>query len=70
MKINYLEYIISYRHLEIDPIKVASIADWPTSTNVKEVQLFLGFYNFYCRFIQNYSKMAKLLFKLIQKEHS
>ena len=37
MKINYLGYIISYRHLEIESIKVASIANWPTSTKVKEV---------------------------------
>ena len=63
-KINYLKYVIFYGHLEMDPIKVAGIMDWPTPTKVKEVQSFLGFCNFYCRFIKDYSKIAKLLFEL------
>ena len=49
---------------------MASITDWPTPTKVKEVQSFLGFCNFYRRFIKDYSKIAKPLFKLTQKEHS
>ena len=36
-KINDLGYVISHGHLEMDPIKVASITDWPTPTKVKEV---------------------------------
>ena len=56
--------------IEIDPIKVASIMDWPTPIKVKEVQSFLGFCNFYCRFIKDYLKIAKPLFELTQKEHS
>ena len=54
----------------MDPIKVAGITDWPMPTKVKEVQSFLGFCNFYCRFIKDYSKIAKPLFELTQKEHS
>ena len=69
-KINYLRYVISHRHLEMDPIKVAGIADWPTPTKVKEVQSFLGFCNFYRRFIKDYSKIVWPLFKLTQKEHT
>ena len=63
-KINYLGYVISYRHPEMDPIKVAGITDWPMPTKVKEVQSFLGFCNFYHRFIKDYLKIAKPLFKL------
>ena len=63
-KIDYLGYIISYGHLEMDPIKVAGIMDWLSPTKVKEVQSFLGFCNFYCRFIKDYLKIAKPLFKL------
>ncbi|ETW79505.1 hypothetical protein HETIRDRAFT_322337 [Heterobasidion irregulare TC 32-1] len=44
----------------MDPIKVANIMDWPIPTKVKEVQLFLGFYNFYHRFIRDYLKIARL----------
>ena len=67
-KIDYLRYVISHGHLKMDPIKVASITDWLMPTKVKEVQPFLGFCNFYHRFIKDYSKIAQLLFKLTQKE--
>lgn len=33
----------------MDPAKVKTVADWPTSTTRREVQCFLGFANFYCR---------------------
>ena len=69
-KINYLRYIISHGYLEIDLIKVARIMEWPTPTKVKDVQFFLEFCNFYCRFIQDYLKIAKPLFELTQKEYS
>ena len=69
-KINYLGYVISHGHLEIDPIKVARIMEWPTPGKVKEVQSFLGFYNFYRRFIKDYSKIARPLFELTQKERT
>ena len=49
---------------------ITGITDWLTPTKVKEVQSFLGFCNFYRRFIKDYSKIAKSLFKLTQKEHS
>ena len=67
-KIDYLRYVIFHGHLEMDPIKVAGITDWLTPTKVKEVQSFLGFCNFYRRFIKDYSKIARPLFELTQKE--
>ena len=48
----------------MDPIKVAGVMDWPMPTKVKEVQSFLGFCNFYHRFIKDYLKIEKLLFEL------
>ena len=54
----------------MDPIKVTGITNWPTPTKVKEVQSFLGFCNFYHRFIKDYLKIVKPLFELTQKEHS
>ena len=43
--------IISHGTAEMDPVKVAGVADWPAPQNKKEVQSFLGFTNFYWRFI-------------------
>ena len=42
----------------MDPIKIAGIAEWPTPSSKREVQQFLGFCNFYRRFIEGYSRFA------------
>ena len=50
-KVEYLGVIVSYNSVEMDPAKVAGVAEWPVPSNKKEVQSFLGFTNFYRRFI-------------------
>jgi hypothetical protein len=52
----------------MDPVKVAGVADWPTPTNKKEVQSFVGFINFYRRFISDFSHHARALFYLTMKD--
>ena len=63
-KVEYLGVIISYNSVEMDPVKVAGVAEWPVLNNKKEVQSFLGFINFYRRFIQDFSHHARPLFNL------
>lgn len=49
-QIEYLRLIISAGQVEMDPTKVEGVTKWPEPQKVKEVQLFLGFVNFYrCR---------------------
>src|SRR3979490_845395 len=43
----------------MDPVKIAGVSEWPTPTNKKEVQSFVGFINFYRRFIPNFSQHAR-----------
>ena len=64
--IEYLGVIILHNSVAMDPVKVASVRDWPAPMNKKEVQSFLGFTNFYRRFIQGFSEHAHPLFDLIQ----
>src|SRR5467141_2959769 len=59
--VEYLSLILSEGHLEMDPVKVASVHDWLTLRNVTKVQLFIRFIKFYWRFIQDFSHMAKPL---------
>jgi hypothetical protein len=56
--VKYLGVIISHNSVAMDPVKVAGITEWPTPTNKKEVQSFLGFTNFYRRFIEGFSDHA------------
>jgi hypothetical protein len=46
-RIEYLGIIISHNKVEMDPVKIAGVADWPMPSNKKEVQSFIGFINFY-----------------------
>ena len=56
--INYLGYVISDLGICMDPKKVAAIREWPVPSNLKELQVFLGFTNFYKRLIVNYASLA------------
>jgi Reverse transcriptase (RNA-dependent DNA polymerase) len=57
-RIEYLGLIVSQGKVEMDPVKVAGVMDWPVPKNRKEVQVFLGFANFYQRFIEGVSHHA------------
>ena len=52
----------------MDPVKVAGVREWPTPENKMDVQAFLGFVNFYRRFIQDFSAKAQPLFDLTRSE--
>jgi len=67
-RIEYLGVIVSHNHVEMDPVKVAGVAEWPTPKTKKEVQSFLGFTNFYRRFIADFSCHARPLFDLTKKD--
>jgi hypothetical protein len=66
-RIEYLSVIISHNKVEMDPVKIAGVADWPTPSNKKEVQSFISFINFYQRFIPGFSHHARALFDLTMK---
>src|SRR5882672_4269433 len=65
--VEYLSLILSEGCIEMDPVKVAGVQDWLTPRNVTEVQLFVGFVNFYWQFIQDFSHVAKPLHQLTKK---
>src|SRR5882724_2972719 len=52
--VEYLGLILSEGCVEMVPVKVAGVQDWPTPRNVTKVQSFIGFVNFYQRFIQDF----------------
>jgi hypothetical protein len=67
-RIEYLGVIISHNKVEMDPVKIAGVADWPTPSNKKEVQSFVSFVNFYQRFIAGFSHHTRALFDLTMKD--
>ncbi|KFY32054.1 hypothetical protein V493_00557 [Pseudogymnoascus sp. VKM F-4281 (FW-2241)] len=67
-KVEFLGHLVGTKGVRMDPKKVSAVLDWPTPTTVKEVQAFLGFANFYRRFIAGYSKVAQPLTELTKKD--
>ena len=63
-----LGHIISERGIEVDKAKVELISKFSSPTNVKTVRQFLGHAGFYRRFIRDFSKIAKPLYKLLEKD--
>ena len=66
-EVEFLGYVIGRKDIKIDKKKIQAVLDWPTPTTVKEVQAFLGFANFYRRFIQGYSKVSEPISRLTRK---
>ncbi|XP_053555916.1 uncharacterized protein LOC128647124 [Bombina bombina] len=65
--ISFLGYRITAEGINMEDTKITSITSWPQPTTVKELQSFLGFSNFYCKFIKNFSSIVKPLTRLTGK---
>jgi len=64
----YLELIIIIEEIKINSFKINIIVNWLILINIKDVQSFLNFTNFYKRFIYDYSKITTSLTHLIRKD--
>ncbi|QRW20576.1 Transposon Tf2-12 polyprotein [Rhizoctonia solani] len=67
-RIDYLGFIILELGIEVDQSKVTDAMNWSTPKNVKNIQEFLGFVNFYRQFIPNFGNMAQPLYNLLKKD--
>ena len=65
--VEFLGYIIGADGVSMNPKKLSTITDWPEPETVKDVQSFLGFANFYRRFIPHFSRIVLPLTALTQK---
>jgi len=67
-KTNFVKFIIKLGKISIDPKKVKAIVSWQEPENIIQLRLFLGFCNYYKRFIAQWLKSIKLFTRLIKKE--
>jgi len=67
-RIEYLGLVILENEVSMNLVKVAGVREWPTLENKTDVQAFLGFVNFYQRFIWDFSAKARSLFDLTRSE--
>ncbi|KAG0160400.1 hypothetical protein PDIDSM_7929 [Penicillium digitatum] len=64
----FLGFIVSTDGIAVDPEKIRVVQSWTIPTTVKGIQSFLGFCNFYRRFIQGYSAISKPLHRLSRQD--
>ena len=57
-EVEYLGMVIRENQIKMERTKLEGIVNWPTPTTVKQVQSFLGFGNFYRKFIGHYVNIA------------
>ena len=67
-EIDYLGLIIRSGSVSMDPVKVKAVTTWSTPKCLKDVRAFIGFANFYRRFIKDFSKLARPLHDLTKKD--
>jgi hypothetical protein len=67
-EIEYLGMIIHPGEVCMDPGKVSAVRDWPTPTTLRDIRAFIGFSNFYRRFIKDFSSIARPLHDLTKKD--
>jgi len=67
-KTNFIGFIIKLGKISMDLKKVKAIVSWQELENVTQLKLFLGFCNYYRRFIAQWLKSIKPFIRLIKKE--
>jgi hypothetical protein len=66
-EVAFLGHVISVGGVLVDPGKVKDVLNWMPPTTALEIQSFLGFTGYYHRFIKDFSKIAKPMMKLLEK---
>lgn len=66
-EVYFLSFIISKGHIQMDPAKTQAVRNCPRSSSTKQVKCFLGFSNFFRKFIRNFSVIAAPLTALTRK---
>ncbi|GKA21670.1 reverse transcriptase domain-containing protein [Tanacetum coccineum] len=66
-EVQFLGHVVNQNGIHVDPSKIEAVKNWKAPTTPSEVQSFLGLVGYYRRFIENFSKIAKPLTSLTQK---
>jgi hypothetical protein len=65
-EVAFLSHMLSAKEVAVDPSKIEVVSKWQSQKFVMEIRSFLGLAGYYRRFIQNFSKIAKPMTKLLK----
>ncbi|GJZ49567.1 putative nucleotidyltransferase, ribonuclease H [Tanacetum coccineum] len=66
-EVHFLGHVVNQNGIHVDPSKIEAVKNWKSPTTPSEIRSFLGLAGYYRRFIANFSKIAKHLTLLTQK---
>nr|GEW95175.1 putative reverse transcriptase domain-containing protein [Tanacetum cinerariifolium] len=66
-KVQFIGHVIDSEGIHVDPVKIEAIKDWESPKTPTEIRQFLDLSGYYRRFIEGFSKIARLMTKLTQK---
>ena len=62
--------MVSSKGIETDHRKIAAIVNWPQPQNITQIRSFLGFCNYYRKFIKGYAQVTRPLYQLLTGENA
>ncbi len=65
-EVRFLGYIVSHQGIRMEEERIKAIRDWPEPHSVRDIQVFLGFANFYRRFIQGFNRLTAPLTSMLK----
>jgi hypothetical protein len=66
-EVSFLGHVVSNGGIAVDPSKVQDVLNWKAPVNASEIRSFLGLAGYYRRFIEGFSKLAKPMTALLEK---
>ena len=65
-KVCFLGYVVSSKGINMEVERIEVVRKWPKPKSIQDIQVFLGFVNFYQQFIQGFSKIAAPLNSMLK----
>ena len=69
-EVRFLGYVVSLKGIRMEDERIEAVKQWPEPQSVQDIQVFLGFANFYWRFIQGFSRIAAPLTSMLKTSGS
>ena len=67
-EVEYLGHIVYHEGVKVEPNNIKAMMDWPIPKTLKNLRGFLGLTGYYCKFVQNYGRIAIALMALTKKD--
>ena len=65
-KLQFLEYVVLNQSIRMEDERIEAVKNWPEPKSIWDIQVFIGFANFYWRFIQDFNRIAAPLTSMLK----